>query len=316
MAVSSAPAPSLEFSYNNIWETEVQGGDYVQEAGGTLRTRLAAAGSGLTVGEQGGARRHVGRRPGDRLHAARRADLHGRAHAVLGSSRTGTFARVVGSYAPTYELDGADVSVGGGAGTFSVDDVAVREGQTFTFTVRRSSGAGTATVHWSVRDVGSAVRGQDYPAQNGGFAMAGDLAFAAGETSKTVTSIWTLDEGAPEPDETLQFHLSHPTNMRIARPTATATIVNDDTSLDERRTNVLVHGGPAKVTLRGDGPDEPDEAAAAPRWPAGHRAAVLRAGRRRVVGGRRVRHHRGDAAGRPVVRGGAHRTAPMVARGP
>ena len=66
---------------------------------------------------------------------------------------------MVGSYAPTYELDGADVSVAGGAGTFSVDDVAVREGQTFTFTVRRSSGTGTATVHWSTRDVGSAVRG-------------------------------------------------------------------------------------------------------------------------------------------------------------
>ena len=64
--------------------------------------------------------------------------------------------------------------------------------------------------------------------------MAGDLTFAAGETSKTVTSIWTLDEGAPEPDETFQFHLSHPTNMRIARATATATILNDDTSVETR----------------------------------------------------------------------------------
>ena len=145
------------------------------------------------------------------------------------------------------------MSVAGGAGTFSVDDVAVREGQTFTFTVRRSSGTGTATVHWSVRDVGSAVRGQDYPAQNGGFAMAGDLAFAAGETSKTVTSIWTLDEGAPEPDETFQFHLSHPTNMRIARPTATATILNDDTIVETVTPNVLGDDGPRTVTLRGTG---------------------------------------------------------------
>ena len=31
---------ACDFSYNNICETEVQGGDYVQEAGGTLRTRL------------------------------------------------------------------------------------------------------------------------------------------------------------------------------------------------------------------------------------------------------------------------------------
>ena len=78
---------------------------------------------------------------------------------------------MTGSYAPTYELDGADVTVpGAAASTFSVDDVAVREGDTFTFTVRRTTGTGTATVHWSLRDVGSARGGRDYRTPPGSLA--------------------------------------------------------------------------------------------------------------------------------------------------
>ncbi|MDA0180907.1 hypothetical protein OJ997_11430 [Solirubrobacter phytolaccae] len=248
-----APTPALDFSYNNIWETETQGGDYVQEAGGTLRTRLSAAGSGLSVGgvaTLGGA--------WDVAPALGHTPPAGQTYAVvrtltLGSRRVGTFAHVVGAYAPTYELDGADVTVPGGSASFSVDDVAVREGETFTFTVRRSSGAGAAAVRWSARDTGSAQRASDYPEINGGFPLFGDLTFAAGETAKTVTTVWTANDGAPEPDETFQFHLSHPTTVPISRATATATILNDDTSLTSVAPNVLSNGGPATVTLRGEG---------------------------------------------------------------
>ena len=100
--------------------------------------------------------------------------------------------------------------------------------------------------------------------------MAGDLTFAAGETVKTVTTIWTLNDGAPEPDETFQFHLSHPTNVPISRATSTATIFNDDTALTDVAPNVLGDDGPTTVTLRGTGPDEPVDRVAAPRRAAGH----------------------------------------------
>ena len=128
----------------------------------------------------------MGRRPGDRLHPARGPDLPGRADDGGARHRSGTFTTITGSYTPTYELDGADVTTPypAGTSTFSVDDVAVKEGQTFTFTVKRTTGSGTASVHWSTRDVGSAVQGADYPTQNGGIPMAGDLTFAAGETRR------------------------------------------------------------------------------------------------------------------------------------
>lgn len=248
-----APTGPLDFSYNNIWETETQGGDYVQQAGGTLRTRFSTTASGLTVGDKatlGGT--------WDVAPALGFTPPAGQTYAVvrtkiLGSRRIGTFGRVVGSYAPTYELDGADMTIPGGTASFSVAEVTIREGQSFTFVVRRSSSAGTATVHWSTRDIGSAQGGLDYPQQNGGFAMAGDLTFAAGETEKTVTSIWTHNDGAPEPDERFQFHLSHPTNIPISRATAIATILNDDTNLTSVAPNVVSNGGASALTLRGEG---------------------------------------------------------------
>ena len=118
--------------------------------------------------------------------------------------------------------------------------------------MKRSSGTGTATVHWSTRDVGSAQRGVDYPQQNGSFAIAGDLSFAAGETSKAVTSIWTLDEAAPEPDETLHSTSATRPTSGFARATATATILNDDTQLDSsRRTCWAMTARPPSAAGRG-----------------------------------------------------------------
>ena len=68
-----------------------------------------------------------------------------------------------------------------------------------------------------------------------------------------MTSLWTLDEGNPEPDETFQFHLSHPANVPIGRATATATILNDDTQVISVGPNVVGDDGTTTFTLRGTG---------------------------------------------------------------
>jgi Calx-beta domain len=254
-----APAPGgtpLTLAYNNIYETEVAGGDYIQQSGGTLRTRLAASGSGLFVGGQvklagtwNVAAASGSTPPAGQTYPVVRTQ-------IPESLRSGTFDTVSGDYAPTYERDGADVTVPSpdGSPRFSVADEAVKEGQTLTFTVKRSgSGGGTAAVHWSARDTGSAVAGADYPQAPGAHQISGDLAFADGETEKTVTALWTLDEGNPEPDETFQFHLSHPENVPIGRATATATILNDDSNLASVAPNRLGDDGPTTLSLRGQG---------------------------------------------------------------
>ncbi|HWK26540.1 MAG TPA: Calx-beta domain-containing protein, partial [Solirubrobacter sp.] len=252
-----APLPGathLELSYGGYWDpSQIAGGDYVQTAGGTLRVRLAASGGGLAVGgdvKLAGALDVAASSPpaGQTYQVVRIANLPYTPH-----FRSGRFATVTGGYAPVYELDGADVTVPGGTSSLSIDDVTVREGENAVFTVTRSSGAGTAAVHWALREVGSAAAANaDYGYGTASQPQSGDLTFAAGETRKTV-AIQTYGDGTPEPDETFQIHLSHPVNVPIARADGTGTILNDDTDLASVAPNVLGNGGPVTLTLRGAG---------------------------------------------------------------
>ena len=111
--------------------------------------------------------------------------------------RTGTFATVTGAYTPLYENDGADVTIPGGTSSFTIEDASVREGGIANFVVKRTSGTGTATVHWELREQGSAAAANaDYGYATGNQPQTGDLSFAAGETQKTI-AIQTFDDGTP-----------------------------------------------------------------------------------------------------------------------
>ncbi|MBJ7472581.1 MAG: hypothetical protein JHD16_14840, partial [Solirubrobacteraceae bacterium] len=259
--VSGGASPfELSWGYWGLSPADVDGGDYIQGPGGTLRVRLSATGTGVTVG--------------GKIRLAGTLDLApstgftppaGQTYQVLRiknirdntAARSGTFGTVVGPLTPTYELDGVDTTAPYPAGTssFSVADESTFENTTFTFTVKRSAPAtGSATVHWALRKTGSAdpLTG-DYPIGSQGFPFQGDLSFADGETQKTITTVWAGTADGPEPDETFQFHLSHPTNIPISRPTATATIFNYDPQLDAVTPNTLGNSGPTTVRLVGAG---------------------------------------------------------------
>ena len=170
----------------------------------------------------------------------------------------------------------------------------MREGGIANFVVKRTNGTGTATVHWELREQGSAAAANaDYGYGTASQPQTGDLTFAAGETQKTI-SIQTFGDGTPEPDETFGIHLSHPTNVPIARADATGTILNDDYDFQSVSPTVLPehrpdHGDPARRR-----PDEPDvgEAALQLRAQRPDQRGELHAVRRRPVGHGRVRHHR------------------------
>jgi Ca2+-binding RTX toxin-like protein len=106
----------------------------------------------------------------------------------------------------------------------SVADVSQPEGSgggALSFTVSLSKASPLrVTVSYATAD-GTATAGSDYTATSG------QLTFAPGETSKTV-GIPILGDTVVEPNETFTLTLSGAVNARVARATATATLVNDD----------------------------------------------------------------------------------------
>ena len=89
----------------------------------------------------------------------------------------------------------------------------------FAVTLSRAP-SGTVTVDYATSD-GTATAGSDYTATSG------TLAFAAGETAKTV-SVPVLDDDHDEGSETLTLTLSNPSGAYLADGSATGTITNTD----------------------------------------------------------------------------------------
>jgi hypothetical protein len=107
-----------------------------------------------------------------------------------------------------------------------VSDISVTEGNSGTtpgnFTITLSAAyLKPVTVSYATRDGSATVADADYQATNG------TLTFAPGETSKTV-GVKVVGDRKLEANETFELVLSAPTNATLARPTATATIVNDE----------------------------------------------------------------------------------------
>jgi aryl-phospho-beta-D-glucosidase BglC (GH1 family)/cellulase/cellobiase CelA1 len=107
----------------------------------------------------------------------------------------------------------------------SIDDATITEGDggsaQLTFTVRLSQAAtGPVTVNYATAN-GTATAGSDYAATSG------TIAFAAGQTARTVTVAVTGDS-AVEGNETFTVSLSGATGATIADGSATGTIVNND----------------------------------------------------------------------------------------
>jgi hypothetical protein len=106
----------------------------------------------------------------------------------------------------------------------SVADASQAEGNgpsSLTFTVALAKATPLkVTVAYATAD-GSATAGADYTATTG------QLVFAPGETSKTI-SVPILGDTTVEADETFTLSLSSPVNSALGRATATGTLTNDD----------------------------------------------------------------------------------------
>ena len=124
-------------------------------------------------------------------------------------------ATIVDDDQHTYEIAGGNRSfVEGNAGTTAVE-----------FKVfRLTSGSAGSSVAYTISD-GSAAAGSDYVA-----APSGTLLFSSDDHSETIDVTIHGDTSA-EPDETFTLTLSSPENGVITDGPATATIVNDDTTL-------------------------------------------------------------------------------------
>ncbi|MFN2471085.1 MAG: Calx-beta domain-containing protein [Gaiellaceae bacterium] len=108
----------------------------------------------------------------------------------------------------------------------SVNDVSVSEGDSgttiATFTVTPSAASGRATsVSYATQDA-SATQPADYASASG------TIAFAAGETSKTV-AVTVNGDHPDENDETFNLVLSSPSNLTLGKATGVGTIRDDDT---------------------------------------------------------------------------------------
>ena len=126
---------------------------------------------------------------------------------------------------------GPQLSVAGASGA---------EGSAVKFVVSASSiGGQTITVDYATAD-GSAVAGQDYRAAQG------TLAFAPGETRKTV-SVATRDDALIEGTETFVLTLSSSSDVNFGTRTATGTIIDNDAA------RVVLTAVPASVP-EGAGP--------------------------------------------------------------
>ena len=101
----------------------------------------------------------------------------------------------------------------------SVADARAAEGGNLEFAVTLSeAAAGEVTVDYATAD-GTANSGTDYTASSG------TLAFAAGETEKTV-SVAVLHDGTAEADETLTLTLSNPSGATVGTTAAAGTVAD------------------------------------------------------------------------------------------
>ena len=109
--------------------------------------------------------------------------------------------------------------------TLSIASASTAEGNSgvrdLTFTITLSAAQTTpVSVSWSTAN-GTALAGADYSPRSG------QVVFAAGQTSRTVT-VPVIGDTAVEPDETFRVQLSQPQNATLAAAFATGTITNDD----------------------------------------------------------------------------------------
>jgi len=131
-------------------------------------------------------------------------------------------------------LTTSDAFIGDGQGVgtildgeprISINDVTVTEGNTgsssatFTLTLLAAYDA-PVTVHYETAN-GSAAAGSDYTAASG------DVTFAAGQTTQTIT-VAVLGDRLPEPTEAFVVNLSGATNATIADGQAVGSIVDNE----------------------------------------------------------------------------------------
>jgi len=129
---------------------------------------------------------------------------------------------------------GGEEGEGGGGGgpkgkqpTISISGGSANEGDTglvqlnFSVSLNKTSTA-TITANYATLN-GSAVAGSDYTAASG------QLSFAAGETSKTI-SVAVLGDTEDENDETFSVNLSNVVNAKAGALSATGTIIDNDTA--------------------------------------------------------------------------------------
>lgn len=120
----------------------------------------------------------------------------------------------------------------------------------FTFTVQRSGDtSGSASVNWRLASLQAGVADfatADLLGDNAGL-PSGSLAFADGESSKTITVLVngdTLVEG----DEAFQVVLGNPVGAQIQTGSASSTIVNDDASISIAATDASKAEGNSETT--------------------------------------------------------------------
>lgn len=106
--------------------------------------------------------------------------------------------------------------------SFTIADASITEGGALTFTVTKTGTVtGSYSLNWATAN-GSAAAGSDYTAGSG------ILAFAAADTTKTIT-VPTIDDTLVESSETVLVNLSGATGgATISRAQATGTIQDND----------------------------------------------------------------------------------------
>ena len=191
--------------------------------GAGVRVRAGGAAEPLAARDRG-ARRHAGGERGrDRVAGYRR----GRAARPRGARSRPRRTRWTMGWPP----DRAPPAL-------SVADARAPEGGTLAFAVRLGAASGrTVTVAYASAD-GTAAAGEDYAATSG------TLAFAPGETEKTV-AVAVLADAAAEGEETLTLALSNAQGASIERGAATG-IVTDVAPAGPAALTAAFHGLPVE----------------------------------------------------------------------
>jgi CSLREA domain-containing protein len=128
------------------------------------------------------------------------------------------------------------------APSVSIGDVTAAESETAVFTVTLSNASGaTVTVDYATAN-GTAAAGQDY------FAAAGQLTFAPGDTTKSVT-IALVDDAVTEGSEAFVINLGAPVNAAIADGQAQGTISDNDATPSIAIDDVSMVEGSASMTF-------------------------------------------------------------------